>query len=104
MRTLIMLRLSAAAARMIDTSCATNSLRRTLPSSVHPDFKRTVALLIRRPKFACHPASVGQFQVLHHHLMYVFALRTFKGPQIGTGRGGFDPRHPSPIVAVTVRY
>jgi hypothetical protein len=46
MRTFLMLRWSAAAARTTDAPRATNSRRHTLSSSVHFDFKRTMASLL----------------------------------------------------------
>ena len=59
-RTFFMLRLSAAAARMIDASCATNSLRRALSSSVQGLLAKPTmfSVSLRRLKPACRPARV----------------------------------------------
>jgi len=88
-----MLRWSAAAARMIDAPCATNSLRRALSSCVQGLLAKPTmrSALVRWSKPTFCPACVGRLQqVLDQHFLNMLALRAFKGSQIGTIRTKFD--------------
>jgi hypothetical protein len=90
-RTLIVVRRNAAAARMIEAPCSTSVTRRSSSSFVQGWFLESTA--ISAPSIPVKPISIVAFHgVFDQHSESVATLGAIEGPLIGTAGTGFDTR------------